>query len=161
MKHSICRWTFNPGHGGFVPGDIRPDWTDLTTAQFVEIVATQIRPRVPDSVELGIEAHYDNEIDEENAAEVAGALKSNRIYLGLITPGAHVHWAYGGVASLDVKEKTDASAFGLRTVDLAYQALRDTWHPDAAPTCVLWNGSWGYDIPGPWLSSAWNRWRWR
>ena len=152
MKHSICRWTFNPGHGGFVPGDIRPDWTDLTTAQFVEIVATQIRPRVPDSVELGIEAHYDNEIDEENAAEVAGALKSNRIYLGLITPGAHVHWAYGGVASLDVKEKTDASEFGLRTVDLAYQALRDTWHPDAAPTCVLWNGSWGYDIPGPWLS---------
>ena len=24
--HSICRWTFNAGKGGFVPADIRPDW---------------------------------------------------------------------------------------------------------------------------------------
>ena len=24
--HSICRWTFNPGKGGFVPGDMRPEW---------------------------------------------------------------------------------------------------------------------------------------
>ena len=22
--HSVCRWTFNPGKGGFVPGDMRP-----------------------------------------------------------------------------------------------------------------------------------------
>jgi len=26
--HSICRWTFNPGKGGFVPGDQRPEWGD-------------------------------------------------------------------------------------------------------------------------------------
>ena len=152
MKHSICRWTFNAGKGGFTPADMRPAWTDLTTAGFVEIVATQIKPRMPDSVELGIEAHYDGEIDEQSAAEVAAKLKERGIYLGLITPGAHAHWAYGGVASLDPQEKADASAFGIRTVDLAYGELKDTWHPDAPPTCVLWNGSWGYDIPGPWLS---------
>ena len=23
--HRICRWTFNPGKGGFVPGDLRPE----------------------------------------------------------------------------------------------------------------------------------------
>jgi xylose isomerase len=23
--HSICRWTFNAGKGGFVPGDMRPE----------------------------------------------------------------------------------------------------------------------------------------
>ena len=24
--HSICRWTFNAGKGGFVPDDMRPEW---------------------------------------------------------------------------------------------------------------------------------------
>jgi len=24
--HSICRWTFNAGKGGFVPSRIRPGW---------------------------------------------------------------------------------------------------------------------------------------
>lgn len=153
MKHSICRWTFNPGKGGFVPADIRPAWTDLTTPEFVTLVAEQLRPRLPESVELGIEAHYDNEIDEDSAADVAAALGEGGIRLGLITPGAHVHWAYGGIASLDPTEKADASAFGTRTVDLACDALRETWHPEAPPTCVLWNGSWGYDVPGPWLDT--------
>ena len=151
MKHSICRWTFNAGKGGFVPADARPEWTDLTTAGFVELVAEKVAPRVPDSVELGVEVHYDGEISEANVDEVAAALKAHNIRLGLITPGAHAHWGYGGISSCDPKERADASAFGNRTVDLAYGVLKDTWHPDAAPTLVLWNGSWGYDVPGPWL----------
>jgi xylose isomerase len=153
MKHSICRWTFNPGKGGFVPAEIRPAWAELTTPGFVDLVAAQVRPRVPDRVELGVEMHYDNEVNEENAAEVADRLREHGMSLGLITPGAHVHWGYGGVASPDPKERADSSVFGKRTVDLAYDALKETWHPDAAPTCVLWNGSWGYDIPGPWLDT--------
>jgi xylose isomerase len=24
--HSLCRWTFNPGKGGFVPDNIREKW---------------------------------------------------------------------------------------------------------------------------------------
>jgi xylose isomerase len=24
--HSICRWTFNAGRGGFVSDDMRPEW---------------------------------------------------------------------------------------------------------------------------------------
>ena len=24
--HSVCRWTFNAGKGGFVPADIRQKW---------------------------------------------------------------------------------------------------------------------------------------
>ena len=151
MKHTVCRWTFNAGKGGFVPADMRPLWEGMSTAEFVELVAKAIKPRVPKGVELGIEVHYDNEINERMAADVVKALKRNGMYLGLITPGAHGHWGYGGIASLDPKERKGAEAFGVRTVDLAYGAMKPAWHPKAAPSFVLWNGSWGYDIPGPWL----------
>jgi len=151
MRHSICRWTFNAGKGGFVPDDMRPDWADLTTPDFVEIVAEKVRPRIPEGIELGIEAHYDGEINEATAPVVVKALRKNKLHLAMITPGAHEHWGYGGVCSLDPKERAAAAAFGARTVDLAYGALRKAWHPKAPPTFVLWNGSWGYDVPGPWL----------
>jgi len=150
MKHSICRWTFNPGHGGFVPGDIRPAWADLTTAGFVELVAKNVKPRLPD-VEVGIEAHYDNEICEKTADEVRDALKANGMFVAMFTPGAHVHWGFGGVCSFDPKERAGASDFGKRAVDLAYGNLKEAWHPKAKPSFVLWNGSWGYDLPGSWL----------
>ncbi len=31
--HSICRWTFNPGKGGFVPADMRPEWAGRVTVR--------------------------------------------------------------------------------------------------------------------------------
>ena len=38
--HSICRWTFNPGKGGFVPGDMRPEWGGkFGTPEMVKLVA--------------------------------------------------------------------------------------------------------------------------
>jgi xylose isomerase len=151
MRHSICRWTFNPGHGGFVPGDIRPAWAGISTADFVRIIGEKVRPRLPDDVDLGIEVHYDNEIDESTAEEVSAVLDDQEIALAMITPGAHGHWGYGGVASLDTDERSSASAFGTRTVDLAYGALKAAWSDAAPPSLILWNGSWGYDLPGPWL----------
>ena len=63
--HSICRWTFNPGKGGFVPGDMRPEWGGgFGTAEMIELVAKRIRPRLPKHVVLGIEMHYDAEVDD-------------------------------------------------------------------------------------------------
>jgi xylose isomerase len=145
--HSICRWTFNPGKGGFVPGDMRPEWgKPFGTPEMIELVAQKIRPRLPDNVELGIEMHYDAEVDNDNAADVADALKSNKLYLAMITPGAHCHFAYGGIASLDPKERKAADKLGAETVDLAYGTLKKTWHPKVAPSFVIWNGSFGYDI---------------
>ncbi len=153
MRHSICRWTFNPGKGGFVPGNMRPQWAGMTTADFVELVAARIKPRMPKDVELGIEVHYDGEINECSAPAVVKALRKAGMRLALITPGAHSHWGYGGITSLDPKERKAAAEFGARTVDLAYGALRKAWDPKAVPTLVLWNGSWGYDIAGPWLDT--------
>jgi xylose isomerase len=148
--HSICRWTFNAGKGGFVPGDIRPNWgcEQLTSAGVVQLIKNKIQPRLPDSIQLGFELHYDGEVNEQNAAEVADALRDAKISLAMITPGAHSHFAYGGIASLDKSERARAEELGQGTVDLAYGPLRKAWHADPAraPTLVLWNGSYGYDL---------------
>lgn len=148
--HAICRWTFNPGKGGFVPADMRPAWgaANLDTVGAIRLIKEKIAPRLPDHVELGFEVHYDTEIDEKNAAAVADALIDAGIYLAMITPGAHSHFAYGGIASLDPKEREMAEELGRKTVDLAYGPLRKAWHPEAEkyPSLVLWNGSYGYDL---------------
>jgi xylose isomerase len=145
--HSICRWTFNPGKGGFVPGDMRTEWGGkFGTPEMIQLVADKVRPRIPENVVLGIEMHYDAEVDDDNAAAVADALVGNKLYLAMITPGAHSHFGYGGIASLDPKERKAAEELGTKTVDLAYTTLKKAWHPATAPAFVIWNGSFGYDI---------------
>ena len=148
--HSICRWTFNAGKGGFVPSDMRPGWSSdrFSTADMVKLVKTKVAPRLPKHVHLGVEVHYDTEIDEKTAPAVADALGEAGVHLAMITPGAHSHFAYGGIASLDPAERTVAEDLGKRAVDLAYGTLRKVWHPDPAlaPSYILWNGSYGDDI---------------
>jgi len=148
--HSVCRWTFNAGKGGFVPGQIRPEWdgSRLDTAGVVRLIKREIAPRLPVHVQLGFEVHYNTEIDERTAPAVAEALRESGMHLAMITPGAHSHFGYGGIASLDPRERQSAEELGRKTVDLAYGPLRIAWHPDPAlaPTLVLWNGSYGYDL---------------
>jgi xylose isomerase len=148
--HSVCRWTFHAGKGGFVPPDSIPEWGEsrLDTVGAVELVAKKIAPRLPEHIRLGMEFHYDYEVDETSAAAVAEALVSSGIYLALFTPGAHRRFAYGGIASLDRDERREAEGFCERAVDLAYGPLRKAWHPDheKSPSFVLWNGSFGYDL---------------
>lgn len=146
--HSVCRWTFNPGKGGFTPGDMRPSWgpKNLDTAKMISLVKEKITPRIPKHIELGIELHYDSEVDDNNAKEVADAIVSSKLYLAMITPGAHSHFAYGGICSLDPNERKAAEDLGIKTVDLAYGVLKKAWHPDVTPAFVLWNGSYGYDL---------------
>jgi xylose isomerase len=146
--HSICRWTFHAGKGGFQPADMRPQWTNFTTSDFVELVKTEIVPKVPAHITVGIELHYDTEINNKEAPAIADQLASAKIPLAMITPGAHSHYAYGGAGSLDPKERAGAEELGTGTVELAYGALKKAWHSDPAlaPTLVLWNGSYGYDL---------------
>lgn len=113
------------------------------------MIAEKIRPRLPENVVLGYEVHYDNEVNEGNAGAIADALGETGIKLAMITPGGHSHFAYGGIASLDLAEREAANELGKRTVDLAYGALRGVWDAEVAPTLVLWNGSWGYDLATP------------
>ena len=148
--HSLCRWTFNAGKGGFVPDDIRPAWDEanLDTLGVIRLIKEKIAPRVPEHIVLGFEIHYDNEVNEQNAEAVVETLLDCGMYLAMITPGAHIHYGYGGPASLDIEERKSANFFARRTVDLAYQELRKAWHPDKSlfPSLVIWNGSFGYDL---------------
>jgi xylose isomerase len=67
------------------------------------------------------------------------------------TPGAHSHFAYGGISSLDPNERKAADEFGARAVELTYGPLKKAWHADAdkTPSFILWNGSFGYDLASP------------
>ena len=148
--HSICAWSFHSGKGGFVPSDIRPEWSieKLDTAGKIRLIKEKIAPRIPKNVVLGFEMHYDYEFNEKNSSEIADALVESGIYLAMTTPGAHAHFAYGGVASIDPDERKKAEKFAEKTVELTYNPLKKAWHPDSglAPTLVIWNGSFGYDI---------------
>jgi xylose isomerase len=127
-----------------------PEWDadSLDTPGMIALVREQIAPRLPDGIKLGIELHYDYEVNEDSAEAVADALVDKDMSLALITPGAHRHFAYGGIASLDPRERKAAMEYGRRTVDLAYGPLRKAWHGDPAmsPSLVFWNGSFGYDL---------------
>lgn len=152
--HSICRWTFNAGKGGFVPGNIRPEWSaeNLPTEAVPGLIAREIRPRLPEHIRLGFEVHYDYEINEENSERVANAMGENNLPLAMITPGAHAKFGYGGIASFDPEERLAAAKWGETTVDLAYGPFRKVWDKEAVPTLVVWNGSWGYDMGTPAIS---------
>ncbi len=146
--HSVCRWTFNAGKGGFVPGNIRRRWAGdkLDTPGTIRLINEKIRPRLPDNVVLGFEMHYDTEFNESNRKAVIEALLDTGIYVAMTTPGAHSHFAYGGITSLDPAERKAADDFSKRTVDITYGELEQAWHKEVVPTLVLWNGSFGYDI---------------
>lgn len=148
--HSICRWTFHAGKGGFLPAHMRPAWgaPALDAPGIVRLIRSQIAPRLPASISLGFELHYDTEVNDESASEVADAMVEAKVALAMITPGAHSHFGYGGIASLDANERARACELGERTVALAYGALRKAWSSDPrlVPTLVLWNGSYGYDL---------------
>jgi len=153
--HSICTWTFNPGKGGFVPANIRPSWNSkgFSPIDVVDLIAKRIRPRLPRNIELGLEVHYDNEFNEQNSTDLAEALVANNIYLAMATPGAHLYFGYGGVASLDPAERRQAQEFAEEAVELVYGKLRKAWHQEPAkyPSFVIWNGSFGYDVATPLL----------
>jgi len=146
--HSICKWTFNSGKGGFVPGRIRPSWAseNLDTVGIVKIIKDKVAPRLPKNVVLGLEAHYDTEFDDKTAPAIADALVDAKMSIAMVTPGAHSHFAYGGICSLDADERKRACELGDRTVEAAYGPMRKAWNPDVVPTLVLWNGSYGYDL---------------
>lgn len=146
--HSICRWTFNAGKGGFTPDNMRPAWDSsaFDTPAMIRLVREKIMPRLPSNIELGVELHYNTEINDKTAPEVAECLRETGLSLAMITPGAHSNFAYGGICSLDPDERKAAEELALRTVDLAYGPLNGCWDPKISPTFVIWNGSFGYDL---------------
>jgi xylose isomerase len=146
--HSICAWTFNAGKGGFTPPDTRPGWdgNKLDTVGKIRLIKNKIAGRLPDHISLGFEMHYDYEYDEKTAPAIADALVDSKIALAMATPGAHRHFAYGGICSMNKAEREKANEYGIRSLDLAYGPLKKAWSKDVPPAFVIWNGSFGYDL---------------
>lgn len=71
--HSICRWTFNAGKGGFVPADMRPEWAGdkFTTVDMIDLVKDKIAPRLPDNAEQAIDRVVRSIISWEACAKAA------------------------------------------------------------------------------------------
>ncbi len=146
--HSVCAWTFNAGKGGFTPPDARPGWdgNKLGSVGKIKLIKEKIAPRMPDHIALGFEMHYDYEYNEKDSAEVADALVANGVSLAMTTPGAHRHFAYGGICSMDPAERAKANEYGQKAVELTYGPLAKAWNKDATPAFIIWNGSFGYDL---------------
>ncbi|MHC4663945.1 MAG: sugar phosphate isomerase/epimerase family protein [Planctomycetota bacterium] len=144
---SVCRWSFHPGKGGFVPSNVRPEFADMTPEGFAKLVAEKIAPRVPGNTKIGLAAHYDKEINEKTAESFARALKGSGLYLAMITPGAHYYFAYGGIGSSDPDERKKAGDYTKRTMDIMLGPLADVQHPDCPAAFDIWNGSFGYEVP--------------
>jgi xylose isomerase len=144
---SVCRWSFHAGKGGFVPAGIRPGFAALTPEGFVELVAGRIAPRAPENTRLGVAVHYDKEVNERTAEGFARALKGTGLVLSMLTPGAHDHFAYGGLGSMDPRERKEAREFALRTLDLLLGPLQQAQDPRCPCVFDIWNGSFGYEIP--------------
>jgi hypothetical protein len=69
--HSICRWTFNAGKGGFLAADIEPQSAGdkLCSAEMIQFVQYSEADR-PDTLTLEVEAHYDGHVSDEIALQV-------------------------------------------------------------------------------------------
>lgn len=144
---SVCRWSLHAGKGGFVPDGIRPGFAGLTTGRFVELVAGKIAPRVPENTRLGVAVHYDREVNEESAESLVKQLGEGDLVLSMLSPGAHYYHAYGGLGSLDDREREEALAFARRALDLLAGPLAQAQNPDCPAVFDIWNGSFGYEIP--------------
>ena len=122
---SVCRWSFHPGKGGFVPSGIRPGFAGMTPEGFVELVREKIAPRVPSNTVLGLAVHYEREACEKTATGLVEALKGSGLFLSMISPGAHYHFAYGGIGSPDPAERKAAGEFAVRALELLAGPLSD------------------------------------
>ena len=156
--HSICAWTFNGGKGGFTPSDSRPQWArvEFDSVAKIELIAEKITPRLPKHIHTGIELHYDYEYDEYTAEKITRTLQSCEISLAMVTPGAHRHFAYGGICSPDPRERSAAAKFSKSALTIAYEKTRSAWNGDVPPSFVIWNGSFGYDLATPVILEMYN-----
>ncbi len=144
---SVCRWTFNPGRGGYVPADTRPGFAGMTATGFVGLVRDLIAPRVPPNTVLGIAIHYGAELSENDAGRFAEAAGASGLALSMLSPSAHQHFAYGGLASADPAERDSAREFARRALALLAGPLSTAVSARCPAVLDIWNGSLGYDIP--------------
>jgi xylose isomerase len=133
LKTSIGIWAFGPLGTRFLIAGYHPE----TARESPVERAKRVSEGLSDLFD-GIELHYPNEIDENNAGAIADAVAPMDIYA--IASGAHTlsHHARGALTNPDKGIREEAKAANRRALDLAAEL-------DAA--FIIWPGIEGYNYP--------------
>ncbi len=133
VKTSIGIWAFGTLGTRFLLAGYHPQVADETPLERARRVA-------PDLADLfdGLEFHYPNEIDEDNAAAIVDAIKPMDVYC--IASGAHTFPQHGRGALTNpvAGVREEARAANRRGIDLA---------AELGAHMIIWPGIEGYNYP--------------
>src|SRR5919199_5574371 len=133
LKTSLGIWAFGPLATRFLVAGYHPEVTNETPVDRARRVAEGIH-----DVYDGLELHYPNEIDEENAQQIVDAIKPMDVYA--IASGAHTFPQHGrgALTNPDAAIRSEAQATLRRAVDLCAQL---------GAHLIIWPGIEGYNYP--------------
>jgi xylose isomerase len=133
MKTSIGIWAFGPLGTRFLMAGYHPEVEREGQIDRAKRVAEGLHDLYD-----GLELHYPNEIDEENAARIVEAIKPMDVYC--IASGAHTFSKHGRGAftSPDSATREEARATARRGIDLC---------AELGAHFIIWPGIEGYNYP--------------
>ena len=133
MKTSLGIWALGTMATRFVPGGYKPEYASETTVE-------RVRRAVEGLGELidGYEFHYPQELNEDNLADVRGALDGHDVYC--LATGLHLdpRFGKGGLASPDAETRAEALRRTLAAIDFA---------GELGAHFIIWPGIEGYNYP--------------
>jgi len=133
LKSSIGIWAFGPLGTRFLPAGYHPEVANERPLERARRVAEGLHDLYD-----GIEFHYSGEIDEENADDIAAAIRPMDIYC--LCSGAHTipRHGRGALTSPDKDTREEAKASNRRGIDLAAHL---------GAHYIIWPGIEGYNYP--------------
>jgi len=133
MKTSLGIWAFGPMVTRFVPGGYQPEHAAEPIPDKVHRAVSGIGDLID-----GYEFHYPGELNEDNLAEVRGALDGHDVYC--MATGLHVDQRFGkgGLTNPDPGLRREALDIVLRAADFA---------ADVGAQLICWPGGEGYNYP--------------
>ena len=133
IKTSIGIWAFGTLGTRFLLAGYHPEVTNETPLER----ARRVGPALADLFD-GLEFHYPNEIDEDNADAIVAAIKPMDVYC--IASGAHTFPAHGrgALTNPDAGVRQEAMAANRRAIDLAARL---------GAHMIIWPGIEGYNYP--------------
>ena len=133
LKTSIGIWAFGTLGTRFLMAGYHPEVANETPLDRARRVADGLRDLYD-----GLEFHYPNEIDEQNAQAIVDAIKPMDVYA--LASGAHTFskHARGALTNPDKLIREEAKATNRRAIDLA---------AELGAAMIIWPGIEGYNYP--------------
>ena len=133
LKSSIGIWAFGPLGTRFLAAGYHPEFANESPLDRARRVSEGLHDLYD-----GLELHYPGEIDEDNADDIAAAIKPMDIYC--VCSGAHTfsHHGRGALTNPDESVRSEAKAANRRGIDLAAHL---------GAHYIIWPGIEGYNYP--------------